>query len=133
MLRALSFVALVALLGAAGAADEEVAPPPSEPKLQAYAFGWSWDRGLHYGIDVPDPFQTWEQGVLQWHPLLRGDIGIRLGIDAVGMWQHGGWVDLDDDIGVRRACRPHQRDKRDERENAQQRMLSRTASTPGPC
>lgn len=103
MLRVLSFVALVALVGAAGAADEEAAPPPGESRLQGYAFGWSWDRGLHYGIDVPDPFQTWEEGVLQWHPLLRGDIGIRLGFDAVGMWQHGGWVDLDDDIGVRRA------------------------------
>jgi phosphate-selective porin len=103
LLRVLSFVALVALVGAAGAADEEAAPPPAEPGLQAYALGWSWDRGLHYGIDVPDPVQTWEEGVLQWHPLLRGDIGIRLGIDAVGVWQHGGWVDLDDDVGVRRA------------------------------
>ena len=104
MLRVLSFVALVALVGAAGAADEEaVEPPPSERGLQAYAFGWWWDQGLHYGIDVPDPFQTWEEGALQWHPLLRGDIGIRLGIDAVGVWQHGGWVDLDEDVGVRRA------------------------------
>src|SRR6185503_8521761 len=60
LLRVLSFVALLALVGTVGAADEEPAPPPGEPKLQAYAFGWSWDEGLQYGIDVPDPVETWQ-------------------------------------------------------------------------
>lgn len=101
----LSFVALLALAGAAGAADEEPAPPPGEPKLQAYAFGWSWDQGLHYGIDVPMPDvpEFWEAEGIRWSPLLRGDIGIRLSLDAVGMRQHGDWVHLDEDVGVRRA------------------------------
>ena len=108
----LSFVALLALVRAAGAADEEAAPPPAdeepapppyESKLQGYAFGWSWNEGLQYGIDVPDAVETWEAGELRWRPLLRGDVGIRLALDAVGMWQHGGWVDLDQDVGVRRA------------------------------
>jgi len=102
-LRVLSFAALLALAGAAGAADEEPAPPPREPRLQAYAFGWSWNRGLQYGVDVPDVIETWEQDELRWRPLLRGDLGIRLAVDAVGVRQHGGWIDLDDDVGFRRA------------------------------
>jgi phosphate-selective porin OprO/OprP len=100
----LLWVALVAPVSPAGETDD-AAPPPAPPKsrLQAYAFGWSWNRGLQYGVDVPDPVETWEDEELRWRPLLRGDVGLRLAIDAVGVRQHGEWVDLDDDVGVRRA------------------------------
>jgi len=90
-------------VGRSSAADEEAAAPPRGSRLQAYAFGWSWNEGLHYGIDVPDVVETWEAEELRWRPLLRGDVGIRLALDAAGVWQHGGWVDSDDDVGVRRA------------------------------
>jgi phosphate-selective porin OprO/OprP len=91
----------------AGAADEADAPaeaPASQGSgLQGYAFGWSWNRGLYYAVDVPDVVETWEQEEFRWRPLLSGAIGIRLSLDAAGMWQHGGWVDVDDNVGVRRA------------------------------
>jgi phosphate-selective porin OprO/OprP len=91
-------------LACAGETDDTV-PVAREQRLQGYAFGWSWDKGVHYGVDVPDlPEMVQEHDVeLRWRPLLRGNVGIRLGVDAVGVRQHGDWVDADDDVGVRRA------------------------------
>lgn len=89
-----------------GAADDavvETAAPSEKSQLQAYAFSFSWNQGLYYGLDVPDVVETWEQEELRWRPLLSGAIGIRLAIDAAGMRQHGGWVDDEDNVGVRRA------------------------------
>jgi len=101
-IRALACAAL--LLAASRTWSEEPAEPapPTGFSVHGWATSWTLSDGLYYGVDVPDLPATWETGDLQWRPFLRGQFGIRLGVDAEGVRQDGRWVDLDNDVGVRR-------------------------------
>jgi phosphate-selective porin OprO/OprP len=85
------------------AGAEDAPPPPQEYEIKAYAASVSWDEGVHYGVDVPAWQEIWDTGELRWRPLIRGDVGPRLSIDTAGLRRRGRFVDLDDDVGVRRA------------------------------
>lgn len=84
------------------AADVPPSPPPQRYRIEGWATSWSWDEGVHYGIDVPDVPKSLEEAELRWRPLLRGDVGIRLALDATGVRQDGEFVELDRPVGVRR-------------------------------
>jgi phosphate-selective porin OprO/OprP len=96
-LRALACVAALAFASVAGAGEA-----PETPDVRAWATSWSWKQGLYYGIDRPGFHDLWESGDLRWKPLIRGSIGFRLAVDAAGLRQGGGWVDLDQNVEVRR-------------------------------
>ena len=90
---------------AAAGADDTVETPPPPPRsfeIRGYASSLSWHDGLYYGIDAPDLPATIEAGDLRWRPLVRGQIGLRIAVDAAGVRQHGGFLPLDDDVAVRR-------------------------------
>ena len=101
----LACCAILLLQGIPGhAADDTDAPPDAqEIKVKAWVSSWSWNQGLHYGIDGPDFEETWKTGSLQWRELLRGDLGLRVAIDAAGMHQGGRFIPLEKNVAVRRA------------------------------
>jgi len=99
-------LALLVLATSAAAGADDTAAPPSPPRsfeIRGYASSLSWHDGLYYGIDAPDLPATIEAGDLRWRPLVRGQIGLRLAVDAAGVREHGRFIPLDQDVAVRRA------------------------------
>jgi phosphate-selective porin OprO/OprP len=104
VLRLLPCVALLLPTTCSRAADETAEAQPAQRsfEIRGYASSLSWHDGLYYGIDAPDLPATIEAGELRWRPLVRGQIGLRIAVDAAGVRQHGDFIDLDDDVAVRR-------------------------------
>ena len=99
-------LALHVLATSAAAGADDTVEPPSPPRsfeIRGYASSLSWHDGLYYGIDAPDLPATIEAGDLRWRPLVRGQIGLRLAVDAAGVREHGRFIPLDQDVAVRRA------------------------------
>lgn len=105
--RSLSALVCAAILGGSvrthAADDAAAAPRETKSTRESFASSWSWNEGLHYGIDVPDVGDTWDTGELRWRPLLRGTVGLRLAIDAAGVFQGGRGDDQETDVGARRS------------------------------
>ena len=101
--RFLCWLFLLAVRVSAGAEEPaDATSPPHEYRFETYATSWSWDEGVHYGVDVPDLPASVQEGELRWRSLLRGNVGIRLALDAAGVRQKGAFIDLERPVGVRR-------------------------------
>lgn len=96
-----TLVVLLLLVGGA-CADDDAGESPRRT-FNAYVTHWSWQEGLHYGIDAPDVRASWKEQGLRMHPFLRGDIGIRAAIDGGGAYDGGDYIGLDENVELRRA------------------------------